>query len=74
MLAKIKTLPKFAVAVAVMVALTFGVSQALADSPCTPLPPHTCEPGVECGEFCDLNGYVGGQCLTSLHCCVCYEK
>ncbi len=74
MLSKIKALPKLAAALAVAAALTFGAMQALADSPCTPLPPHTCAPGVDCESFCSDNEYLGGQCLTSLHCCVCYEK
>ncbi len=74
MLSRIKALPKLAAALAVAAALTFGVTQALADSPCSPLPPHTCDPGVYCDSFCANSGYEGGQCLTSLHCCVCYEK
>ena len=78
MLSKIKALPKLTAALAVAAALVFGTTQALAGSPCTPLPPHTCKDyppvGVDCDEFCVDEEYWGGQCLVALDCCVCLEK
>jgi len=78
MLSKIKTLPKFAAALAVAAALVFGTTQALAGSPCSPLPQHTCndkgDPNDWCWWFCVDNEYEGGSCLTAFDCCLCLEK
>jgi hypothetical protein len=79
MLSRVKALPRFAAAIAVAAALVFGTTQALAGSPCTPLPPHSCkyypQSGVDCVGFCVTNGYpYGGECLTGLDCCLCLEK
>ena len=79
MLSKAKAVPRIVAALAVAAALTFGATQALAGSPCSPLPPHTCanqgNPDAWCDDFCqDPGGYLGGSCLQGLDCCVCYEK
>ena len=80
MLSKIKTVPQIAAAIAVAAALTFGATQALARSPCSPLPPYTCAdktptPDEWCNVYCvDPGGYLGGSCLEGLDCCICYEK
>ena len=77
MLSKIKAVPRIAAALAVAAALTFGAAQALPDSPCTPLPPHTCadKDPEWCDGFCASNSYPdGGSCLTGLDCCLCLEK
>ncbi len=80
MLSKIKAVPQIAAAIAVAAVLTFGATQALADSPCSELPPHTCadkspDPDTWCNGFCqDPGGYLGGSCLEGLDCCICFEK
>ncbi len=77
MLSKIKVVPKLASALAVAAALTFGATQALADTDCTPLPTHTCadkDPGW-CVGFCQANSYpYGGECMVGWDCCICLEK
>jgi len=71
---RLKRLRNVAFAAGVSLALTFGATQALARPPCTELPPHTCDPGVNCWQFCEDNEYAGGSCYTPAHCCVCVEK
>ncbi len=79
MLSKIKAVPQVLAALAVAAVLTFGATQAVAEDPCTDLPPHSCKyypaSGVHCPTYCGNNGYpFGGECLTGQDCCMCLEK
>jgi len=72
---RLKLFRNLSLAAGIAVALMFGATQALADSPCTPLPPHTCPSPDDCIEVCQNNGYpFGGDCLVGLACCICLEK
>lgn len=57
--------------VAVLAAIGFGASQALAGPPRAPAPPaRLCDP-VYCDEWCQSQGHMFGRCRSGMGSCIC---